>query len=114
VDKAGHALTAQGLASACPQLRAPLGPSTRLPTRASGGLGLGVRTAIHQAAPVPGGVQNALQDCVVKLAATFHQSVTYQPTSRYWDFQWSELAIFLGAAAVLSGFCIWWVRRRLS
>jgi hypothetical protein len=40
--------------------------------------------------------------------------VTYQPASRYWTFQSYELAIFLGAALILGGACIWWVRRRLS
>ena len=29
----------------------------------------------------------------------------------YWPFQWYETAIFLGAALILGGFCIWWVRR---
>ena len=40
------------------------------------------------------------------------QLVTYQPASRYWAFQWYETAIFLAAALLLAGFCIWWVRRR--
>jgi hypothetical protein len=40
------------------------------------------------------------------------QVVTYQPASRYWVFQWYETAIFLAAALVLAGFCIWWIRRR--
>jgi hypothetical protein len=40
--------------------------------------------------------------------------VTLIPISHYWTLQWAEPAIFLGAAAVLSGFCIWWVRRRLD
>jgi hypothetical protein len=40
------------------------------------------------------------------------QLVTYQPASRYWAFQWYETAIFLAAALLLAGFCIWWIRRR--
>jgi len=40
--------------------------------------------------------------------------LTYQPISHYWALQWIELAIFLGAAVALSGFCLWWVRRRLT
>jgi ABC-type transport system involved in multi-copper enzyme maturation permease subunit len=40
------------------------------------------------------------------------QLVTYQPASRYWALQWYETAIFLAAALVLAGFCIWWIRRR--
>jgi hypothetical protein len=106
VDKAGHALTAQGLASACPQLSMGHAPS--------GGPGIGIFHGSAQVGAVPTGVQNTLQNCVVKLGATFHQSVTYQPASRYWDFQWYELAIFLSAAVVLAGACIWWVRRRLN
>jgi hypothetical protein len=54
----------------------------------------------------------ALQTCVDKLGV--RQELLYQPISRFWDFQWLELAIFLGAAAVLAGFCFWWVRRRLT
>jgi hypothetical protein len=63
---------------------------------------------------VPAGVQQALQDCVVKVAATYHEVVAYQPASRYWAFQWFELAIFLGAALVLGGLCLWRVPRHLA
>jgi hypothetical protein len=42
------------------------------------------------------------------------EALTYQPISHYWALQWTELAIFLAAAAVLSGFCVWWVRSRLD
>jgi hypothetical protein len=55
-----------------------------------------------------------LQDCVAKIGATYHQVVTYQPGSRFWGFQWYELAIFLGAALILGCFSVWWVRRRLT
>jgi hypothetical protein len=41
------------------------------------------------------------------------QSLTYQPASRFWDLQWRETAIFVALAAMLAGFCVWWVRRRL-
>jgi ABC-type transport system involved in multi-copper enzyme maturation permease subunit len=40
------------------------------------------------------------------------QVVTYQPASRYWPLQWYETAIFLAAALLLAGFCVWWIRRR--
>ena len=40
--------------------------------------------------------------------------LTYQPISHYWVLQWSELAIFLGAAIALSGFCLSWIRHRLA
>ncbi len=54
------------------------------------------------------------RDCSARLAARFHQLVTFQPASRYWPLQWYELAIFLGLAAVLGGLCFWWIRRPVS
>jgi hypothetical protein len=38
-------------------------------------------------------------------------AVSYQPASRYWELQWLETAAYLAAAAGLSGFCYWRVRR---
>jgi hypothetical protein len=58
------------------------------------------------------GQLHALQTCVNDLGV--HQEVVFQPISRYWVFQWSELGIFLAAAVLLAGFCFWWVRRRLT
>ncbi len=58
----------------------------------------------------------SIQTCNAYLG-TLHlrQLVTYQPASRYWPFQWYEMAIFLALALVLAGACFWWVRhRRLS
>ena len=55
-----------------------------------------------------------LQNCVAKVGTTFHELVTYQPARRYWDFQSLELAIFLGAALILAGFCLWWIRSHLT
>jgi hypothetical protein len=107
VDSSGHAITARFMGGACPNLGA--GPSAG--GGAPGGLSLGSHTS-HTEVPVA--AQNALQDCITKVAAKFHEVVTYQPASRYWDFQWYELAIFLGAAVILSGVCIWAVRRRLT
>jgi hypothetical protein len=48
--------------------------------------------------------------CIGKL----RELLVYQPASRYWTFQWYEMAIFMGLAVILSGLCFWWVRRRLS
>jgi hypothetical protein len=58
------------------------------------------------------GRSSALQTCIDRLGV--RQELVYQPISRFWDYQWCELAIFLGAAAVLAAFCLWWVRRRLA
>jgi hypothetical protein len=44
----------------------------------------------------------------------YRQHVTYQPASRFWTFQAYETAIFVGLALVLSGFCFWWLRHRMS
>jgi hypothetical protein len=97
VDTAGRSLTHHVLARACPHLDQVAGrPPQGVPTKA------------------PAGFKNVMHDCVVKVGARFHELVTYQPASHYWAFQWIEMAVFLGAAAVLSGFCFWWVRRRLS
>ena len=40
--------------------------------------------------------------------------LVYQPASRYWTFQWYEMAIFLGLGLVLGCRCVWWVHSRLS
>jgi hypothetical protein len=42
------------------------------------------------------------------------QVVTYQPLNHYWPIQFIETGIFVAAALALTGFCFWWVRRRLS
>lgn len=43
----------------------------------------------------------------------YRQQVTYQPSSRYWDFQAYETTIFIGLSLLLAGFCFWWLRWRL-
>jgi len=99
-DRTGHPLTAQLLASTCP------------------GIGTGGPPPVGGSSPSPGpvaaGAQQAFQDCVARVGTTFHEVVAYQPANRYWAFQWYELAICLGAALALGGFCFWWIRRRLT
>ena len=102
VDRAGHGLTTQLLTSACPRVGG---------SRGAAGAGGG---GSHHTSEVPAGAQQVLQDCVAKVGRTFHVVVTYQPANRYWAFQWYELAIFLGAALIVSGVCLSWVRRRLA
>jgi hypothetical protein len=53
-----------------------------------------------------------VQKCVAQLR--IRDVLTYQPASRYWTFQWYELAIYLGLALILAGICFSWVRRRLA
>jgi hypothetical protein len=42
------------------------------------------------------------------------QDLTYQPASHFWPLQFAETGIFVAAAVLLVGFCIWWTRRRLT
>lgn len=104
VDKAGHALSPSYVATACRTLIAS--------AQAGGG---GPAAAGHVSkAPTPAGAQAQLQACFAKVGATFHQVVAYQPSSRYWTFQWYELSIYFGATLVLVGICTWWIRHRLT
>ena len=65
------------------------------------------------AGPWPGYNVNALiQKCVAQLR--IRDVLTCQPASRYWAFQWYELAIYLGLAVPLAGVCFWWVQQRLA
>jgi hypothetical protein len=87
VDKAGHAITPGYLRAACPAL-------------VEGQSGAGAAEPGGSHTTVPLAAQRALQDCAAKAATRYHEVVTYQPASRYWPFQWYELAIFLAAALV--------------
>jgi hypothetical protein len=49
--------------------------------------------------------------CAARIAAGYHEAVTYQPASRYWPLQWCELCVFLAAALLLAAACAWRVRR---
>jgi len=61
------------------------------------------------------GPNSSYSSCIAAISRMhLRQAVIYQPESRFWAFQWYETAIYLALAAVLAGFCVWWVRRRLS
>ena len=95
VDKAGHAPTSQYLGRVCPTLLQ--GPGVG----AAGGQHAGV---------TPG---SGMQECIARLATTFHEVVIYQPADRYWPFQIYETALFVAVALALGALSLWWVRRRL-
>jgi ABC-type transport system involved in multi-copper enzyme maturation permease subunit len=42
------------------------------------------------------------------------QDLTYHPASHFWSLQWAETSIFVGLAVLLTGFCFWWIRRRVG
>ena len=106
IDSTGHGITAAYLQTACPAVvNAGGGPG------APGGLGIG-SPAHHTQAPAA--AQEALQQCGAKVAAVFHEVITYQPGSRYWDLQWIELGIYIAGAVAMAGLCVWWIRRRLA
>jgi hypothetical protein len=94
VDGKGSALTASLLSRACPGIG----------QGRAGGAGGG-----HVQAPPS--VVDAMHGCVARIAATYHEVVTYQPAGRYWPLQWYEFGVFVAAALLLSAGCVWHVRR---
>ncbi|NUS05039.1 MAG: ABC transporter permease [Nonomuraea sp.] len=44
----------------------------------------------------------------------YRQQATYHPLDRFWPFQWIETGIYALLTIALTGFCFWWLRRRLS
>jgi len=42
------------------------------------------------------------------------QDISYVPADRFWTLQWRELGVFTGITALLSLFCVWWIRRRVA
>jgi hypothetical protein len=63
------------------------------------------------APPSPAAAQ-ACNDYIESLH--LRQTVTYQPASRYWAFQWVETAVYLTLALALAGFSFWWINRNRS
>lgn len=95
VDASGHDLTNPVLHATCPNL-------------GSGGGAAEVPGHV----PAPQSVVDQSHACVSKIGQTYHELVTYQPASRYWALQSTEVAIYAAAALLLGAFCVWWVRRR--
>jgi hypothetical protein len=63
--------------------------------------------------PSPGG--NGLSSCFAEIKRLGYRArLTYQPANRFWPLQWIETGIYLVLAMGLAGFCLWWLRNRLS
>jgi hypothetical protein len=93
VDNAGHAPTTAFYDSACSGLLAGPPPGTQ------GSVGQ---------APAGG------QKCITAITAHYHVLLTYQPASRYWSFQWYDVAIYIALAALLGALSWWWIRHRAA
>jgi hypothetical protein len=83
--------------------------------------------AAGQPAPVPSSFPDCLRTesgpptlqqferCIADLGALgYKQQVTYQPAGNFWALQWAETGLYLGLALALTGFCAWWIRRRVT
>ncbi|HEX3723077.1 MAG TPA: hypothetical protein VHV31_09820, partial [Nitrolancea sp.] len=96
-DQAGHLASAaelhQFVATACPAIGNPQAGK-----------------AAGQAPANP----TVFHACIEKISANYHLSLTYQPASRFWAFQWYETAIFVALSLALAGICFWWVHQRLA
>jgi hypothetical protein len=80
-------------------------PNRVTPPKLSGGNGGSIRG-------LPTSINRGFLECIDKL--DIRQVVTYQPANRYWPFQIDETLLYVVLALLLSGFCVWWVRRRLA
>ncbi len=106
VDSSGHSLTSAYLRSACPDVINAGGG-----TSGPGGLGIGSSGSHIQAPPQ---AQERLHQCGAKVAAIYHEVITYQPSSHYWNLQWIELGVYAAGSIALAALCVWWIRRRLT
>ncbi len=67
---------------------------------------LGMSPSLSKGAPSSAG------ECMASRG--IREAITYQPTSRYWPFQWLETGIFLALALALAGACFWRLGQRRS
>jgi hypothetical protein len=66
----------------------------------------------HGSAPAPCFANN-FQRCQAWIGSLhLRQVISYEPASRFWEFQWYETALFAAAALVLAGLCAWLIHRR--
>jgi ABC-2 family transporter protein len=58
---------------------------------------------------------NSLETCFSRLTAEgYRQRIVFQPANHFWPLQWAETGLFLAMSGLLSWFCFWWTRHRLS
>jgi len=60
----------------------------------------------------PDGSLRACNDWLNSLG--LRQDLVYHPASHFWPLQWAETGVFVAVAALLTGFCFWWIRRRVA
>lgn len=75
----------------------------------------GNRVAVElmdKCAPSSPAQEAAAEACLQRLGVV--SRAVYHPADRFWTFQWIEAAIFVGAAAALTGFAAWWIVKRVS
>lgn len=59
--------------------------------------------------------QEGMSRCFAEISRLgYREQLTYHAASRFWPFQSIETGIYLAIALCLTGFCFWWIRRRLS
>jgi hypothetical protein len=59
--------------------------------------------------------EQTLSACLAEITRLgYRQQMTYQPSSRFWPFQWYETGIYTAVTLGLAGFCFRRIRRRLS
>jgi len=59
--------------------------------------------------------RDSLETCFTRLTdAGYRQRVVYQPADHFWRLQWAETALFFAVSGLLTWFCFWWTRHRLS
>jgi ABC-2 family transporter protein len=58
---------------------------------------------------------NSLGTCFSRLTAEgYRQRIVFQPANHFWPLQWAETGLFLAFSGLLTWFCFWWTRHRLS
>jgi hypothetical protein len=103
-DSAGHAPTSAFVTQACHAVMQQTSPALQGPPPGSG----------PHAIQAGAAQLRAFNQCLHNVGLRYHEVVSYQPESRFWELQWLESAIFIGLAVALVALSVYWVRRRLS